>query len=151
MVRCGSRFVSRALALGALALCLSGCASSQPIATGTVTFNGEVVDGGAIVFVPENGSTRKAAQIRDGKFTIPVESGMSPGKYRVEILWNKKTGKQIPVPGDAGQKTEEMIQVIPDKFNAHSTLQEEVKGGSNTFTFDLQGKPNPAGRRTRSS
>jgi hypothetical protein len=147
MTRCTYRGIVPTLTLAALVLSLSGC-SGEPAVTGTVTLNGEPVDGGAIIFTPDGVSGLKAAaRIVDGKFTIPAGGGLSVGLNRVEILWKKKTGKQIAVPGDAGHTTDETIQVVPDVYNARSTLKEEVKEGSNTFTFELKGKATPPGRR----
>jgi hypothetical protein len=129
-----SRYVPALLATVVL-LC-SGC--SRPSASGTVTFNGTVVDDGAIIFTSSEDATLKTgAKIIDGQFTIPA--GMAPGKNRVEIYWNKKTGKQVATPGDADVARDETVQVIPPEFNKSTTLTEEIKSGSNTFAFDLKG------------
>ena len=83
MARGSYRSVFAALSVGALALALSGCAA-QPAATGVVTFNGEAVDGGSIVFIPEGAAQAKVVcPIRDGKFSIPSGAGLSVGKNRV--------------------------------------------------------------------
>jgi hypothetical protein len=131
-----------ALALATFSLLLSGC--GRPSASGTVTFNGAAVDDGAITFTLEGDDTAKvSAKIVDGKFTIP--SGLKSGQNKVEIFWNKKTGKQVDTPGDAGVKRDETVQVIPVQFNTASTLKEEVKSGENKFTFDLKGEASTSG------
>jgi hypothetical protein len=136
-----STFLNRragVLALAALGLAvLSGC-SGRPSVSGNVTFNGEPVDGGVITFVPEGKGQRASAPIKEGKFTLPATA--SPGKNKVEVLWNKKTGKKVAVPGDPGNLTDATVQVIPPKFNQSTTLTEEVKSGSNAFSFDLRSR-----------
>jgi hypothetical protein len=126
-----------ALAVGLLAL--SGC-SGRPAVEGTVTFNKEPVDGGVISFVPSTGSAnegRVSADIVQGKFTLPSGHGPKPGTYKVEIVWNKKTGRQIDTPGDVGVKMDEKVQVIPDKYNKKTTETAEIKSSGNKFDFNL--------------
>ena len=139
MTRCAARRAPAALALAAALAFLSGC-SGRPSVSGTVTFNGQPVDGGVIVFIPEGqGGKQASAPIVDGKFSISSGEGPTPGKNRVEITWHKKTGKKVPTPGDPGTEIDETVQVIPNQFNTGSTLVEEVKPGSNEFKFDLKG------------
>jgi hypothetical protein len=116
---------------------LSGC--GKPGVSGRVTFDGQPVDGGAITFVQEGGvnAQRVGGQINDGKYNISTEK-MPPGKYKVEIVWNKKTGKQLPNPNDAGTMVDETKQVIPIKYNSNSELSAEIKSGANTADFELK-------------
>jgi len=118
---------------------LSGCGSGARV-EGTVTFDGAPVDGGSISFVPE-GSTEApgTGQITDGKYSIRTEKGLTPGKYKVEIYWNKKTGKEVKNPNDAGTTVEETKQVIPVRYNTKTELTVELKAGSNSgVNFDLK-------------
>ena len=77
------------------------------------------------------------ADIVDGKYSIGSGSGPPPGKYRVEIIWYKKTGKQV-VGSDPPNKEDETIQVIPEKYNKSSELKVELTSGSNTHDFPLK-------------
>jgi hypothetical protein len=127
-----------------LALCLAfvgltGCGGEgRRSIHGEVTFGGEPVSGGSIVFLPPGGAGSKgAAEIVDGKYSIPSEQGLEPGTYRVEIRWEKPTGKQIP-SGDPGMMMEERIEVIPSQYNAESTLTAEITAGENKHDFHLQ-------------
>ena len=63
--------------------------------------------------------------------------GPPPGKYRVEIVWYKKTGKQV-VGSDPPNKEDETIQVIPEKYNKASELKVDLTSGSNTHDFPLK-------------
>src|SRR5262245_25395418 len=127
-----------------LACCLlAGCGG--PRVQGTVTLNGEPVDGGVISFFPAdkaNEADKGNSPITAGKYTITSRE-LTPGNYRVFIIWNKKTGKKVDTPGDPGVKMDELLQVVPKQYNSESTLTREVKSGSNTLNFELTGPPPP--------
>jgi len=140
------------LAVACSLLFLAGCGGRGAV-SGNVTFNGEPVDGGTITFVPEGAGNRASAPIVNGKYEMPSKAGPSAGKNRVEILWNKKTGKKVGVAGDTGNLTDETFQVLPGNYNTNSVLTAEVKSGANTFDFKLDGTPvtgKPAGGTTGS-
>jgi len=136
------------LALGGLA----GCTKSGPeraALEGQVTFDGKPVESGAITLVPTEGTTgpSSGAEIKEGKYSIPAESGPVPGNYRVEIIATRKTGKQItPMPGQAvggpsGAATVDDIEMfVPPQYNRQSTLKIEVKSGANQEDFNLTSK-----------
>ena len=73
----------------------------------------------------------------DGGHNSGAERGTAPGKNRVEIYWNRKTGKKIPTPGDPGVQMDATKQLLPDKYNAKSELTADLTTGSNTVNFDL--------------
>jgi hypothetical protein len=126
-----------AIAVILIAGCGYGSTDRVPV-KGMVKFNGRVVDNGLITFVPVGGGNRPtaAAEITDGKYAFEKGRGPMPGKYRVEILWNQKTGKQIATPGDASVGMDETVQVLPPQYNTNSTLEADV-GSKTTFDFDL--------------
>lgn len=115
-----------------------GCSGSGLHAvSGEVSLDGEPVDGGNILFLPTEGEAKRgAAEIVAGKYAIPAQQGLQPGKYRIEIRWDKPTGKQI-ASGDPGMMMEERVPVVPTKYNAESTLVEEIKTGENKLDFKL--------------
>src|SRR5438094_5861676 len=59
--------------------------------SGTVTLKGKPVESGMLEFRPTAAAsgaaayTRSGAVIADGKFEIPKEKGLVPGKYKVSI------------------------------------------------------------------
>lgn len=122
---------------------LAGCrpdTGGRAALSGTVTFDGQPVDGGAIALLPtDGGDTKAGARIDDGKYIIPAERGPRPGNYRVEIRWQKKTGRKIP-SDDPPNLMDETRQVIPEQFNAKSKTVREIKPGNNTLDFDLRTK-----------
>jgi hypothetical protein len=98
------------------------------------------VDDGGIAFISEEGGAshvRATGEIRDGHYDLDGSRGPYPGKYRVEIFWYKKTGRQITSPSGKAFKNETK-QAIPAKYNDKSELKVEVKPGRNTFDFDLK-------------
>lgn len=117
---------------------LPGC--GKPAVSGKVTLDGQPVDGGIISFLSEGPKEQANADIVGGSYQFAAGKGPVSGKHRVEILWNKKTGRKVPVPGDVGTTMEEKLQVIPAKYNTASTLTAEVKGGANTLDFTLTSK-----------
>ena len=127
-----------ALSAAVLAAALSGC-SSQATVKGTVRFDGQPVENGGITFIPAGAGGQKAgAEIRNGTYEIPRDRAPAPGKYKVEVTWNKKTGKQVTVPGDPGNKIDETQQAIDfvgrdvetprvSHWHGWTTLREEVR------------------------
>ena len=133
-----SRFL---LAVAVLALVGLGCSSDSDRSNvkGAVSYNGEPVDDGGIGFLPEDGSAaqfRATGEIVDGHYDLDSKRGPVPGKYRVEIYWNKKTGRTIT--GKSGATRDERQQALPAKFNTSTQLKAEIKPGTNTLDFDLK-------------
>ncbi|MGE3806857.1 MAG: hypothetical protein AB7K24_19495 [Gemmataceae bacterium] len=114
---------------------LLGCSKSGPPTfpvAGTVTYNGEPIAAGDILFIPDDASLkREGGRIKEGKFQFEATAG----KKRVEITAQRdhptqKNPKGGPVP----------VDYIPANYNTASTLTAEVKPeGKNEFTFPLVG------------
>ncbi len=92
--RWSSRGRWRQAALGlAFVLCLVGCGSEGPDrykVTGTVTYNGQPVPVGEVVFEPDasqgNSGPGSVAQIKDGKYQTEPGMGVMGGAYIVRIV-----------------------------------------------------------------
>jgi hypothetical protein len=127
-----------------LSLALLGCGEDPyqgpqryPL-TGTVTFNGEPVDGGAISFIPQGGKENPTGgTITGGKYSVAEDRGANAGKYRVEITWPKPTGKKVKSE-DTGEMVDVTAEVIPPKYNTMSELTADVSETNTTFNFDLK-------------
>jgi hypothetical protein len=118
---------------------LAGCGGSTANVEGTVTFDGQPVDGGAISLVPSGSKEPVAsARIVGGKYSIVANKKLTPGAYAVQITWMKSTGKKVKNENDPGTEIEETKQVIPAEYNVNSKLTTEVKSGSNTANFELK-------------
>lgn len=115
---------------------LAGC-GGPPRLEGTVTLDGQPVDGGGITFVGTGtGGEKASGRIDGGKYSF--ESKLAPGTYKVEINWLKSTGKQIPNKSDPGTSVDDVKQVIPMEYNSQTKLTAEIKSGSNTNNFELK-------------
>ena len=126
------------VAMTIVALFATGCnrgGGDRCSVDGAVTMAGQPVDGGNIQFAPLAAGQVSAsgAVIEAGKYAIPRQSGLVPGKYRVRIYWPVKVGTQ-QAPNNPPPK-----ERVPAKFNVSSELTAEVWPGSeNTFNFALQ-------------
>lgn len=127
----------------AVALAVVGCAPTPPPprpaaeVEGAVTYDGETVTTGIMSFVPLDGGTTTGAAVMKGRYRVIPESGLTAGKYRVEIRWSKPTGEKIKDAG-YGQPTEVVAEGLPEKYNSQSVLTADVKAGANTIDFRLE-------------
>lgn len=141
-----TRNYSAIVTLAIFGLGLNGCGGTasgpdrHPV-SGTVQHNGSPLETGTIFFIPKQGGGGGSSfPIETGKFQSTTENGLAVGTYRVEITSSQKTGKSIPGAGPNGM-VEEVIQVIPAKYNAATTLDATVgEGDANQFEFTLTGK-----------
>jgi hypothetical protein len=105
------------------------------------------VDKGAIRFVPVGDTTGPLAGgfIVDGEYSIKAADGLAVGRYKVEVNWAKKTGRQVrePPPALPGKMREEVIEGIPAWYNTRSTLTAELKPGKNKLDFQLKSRRDP--------
>lgn len=107
--------------------------------SGNVTIDGQPIDYGAISFIPAAGDKQRVSggTIVDGVYAIPEESGANQGKYRIEIRWFKKTGKQY-FDKDAQTMMDRRDEGLPPKFHKNSTLTADVSATQTKFDFDLK-------------
>jgi hypothetical protein len=111
-----------------------GCGSGGTSAvTGKVTLDGAPLEGATVQFQPDQGK-RPSSGVTDaqGQYSLmylPNQPGAELGKHTVRITAQRsieKDGKEITIP-----------EPVPGKYNTQTTLSAEVKGGNNTFNFDL--------------
>lgn len=154
-----SQFEKSFLILGAITVaCLGGIGCSQKdsglrAAYGTVSFDGKPLTKGTISFesVTLTSDTTSAGRgsssgglVESGKYSVPAEKGLKPGKYRVRIsapdpdhlVKAKNPRKRDMGPMPSG--TEIPSELIPVKYNAKSEEIVEIKtAGGNKFDFNL--------------
>lgn len=126
-----------------LVLCfavIAGCGPRdhrQPI-SGTVSWKGKPLAKGVITFYPTGPGSTVGCDIVDGKFSIDLLKGATPGAYRVHVIAFRPTGKtQFDIERNAQVDVEE--QYLPSRFNTASTLKAEIKPGvKNELAFDLE-------------
>ena len=113
-----------------------GCGPSGPetyTATGKVTFDGQPVSEGEIIFRAADGATGSwEARIADGSYTLETTAGAK----RVEITARRKVeGAPAAASGEPAISFE---SYIPEKYNEKSELTADVTpGGPNEFNFTL--------------
>jgi hypothetical protein len=111
------------LGLSVLAVVV-GCGGGPKTTTvaGTVTFNGQSVDDGTVVFEPAEGKKAvTVAVVKGGQYSQPVP----PGSYKIKVYWPK-----VPTPGSTNPY-KEAGERIPEKFNQKTNLTLDV--GSDTL------------------
>src|SRR5262245_39882142 len=131
-------FLLGVLVLGALSGC--GDPRNRQEVVGEVTLKGKPVEDGIIQFAPLDGQeTGDGAQIVKGKYQIPREKGLSPGKYKVSIYagdGRSGAGDASPDSPHAGLKPGK--ERIPPEYNEQSNIVKEVKKGEpNKFDFTI--------------
>jgi len=123
-----------------------GCSGSGPQraeVSGTVKLNGELVEEGAISFIPVEGTTGPQAgeAIRKGTYHIARAKGVVVGKNRVQLVAFRKSGKKIQDPTKLpGVLTDERVQAFPPEYNTESTLVREIKPDGNIIDFEIDTK-----------
>lgn len=119
---------------------LAGCGSSDngvvryPV-SGKVTWNGQPLPEGDIIFIPAEKSARpEGAAIKEGQFELELIAGT----MRVEIRASRETGEMTDSAVDPGQKIPVVENYIPTKYNDNSELKADVSpDGENQFSFEL--------------
>jgi len=129
-----------------LILTTSGCGSDGQLETATVsgkvTYNGDPLQIGSLLFVPVGGGPSAQANIEpDGSYTMgtyDLTDGAIPGEHKVMIT-------AITAPGGSGLPEDQIdgdgapVSVIPEMFGdlEKSGLVVKVKSGSNDVDFVL--------------
>ena len=113
-----------------------GCGPSGPetyTASGEVTFDGEPVTEGEIIFRAADGASGSwEARIENGSYKLET----TPGAKRVEITARRKV--EGTATADSGEPALSFQAYIPDKYNKKSELTANVTAdGTNEFDFPL--------------
>ena len=121
-------------------LSLVGCGEPDPLnrqaIAGTVTLDGQPLEGGAISFSPTDGTLGGGAAIVQGEYAVPAEKGLPPGKYVVRINAASESGGDPTAPPGEVTPAKELV---PASWNSQSTHEiEVVAGGDNQFPFDIK-------------
>lgn len=112
-----------------------GCGRGDvAVVKGQVNLNQQPLAGARVQFQPLAGN-RPSSAITDGegKFALQYaldQAGAEIGRHRVEIRLERTVltpeGQEYTLP-----------DVVPVKYNARTTLESEVRPGSNELNFDL--------------
>jgi len=102
------------------------------IVEGMVTYEGQPIQEGMILFYPVEGTAGpvSSARIMAGRYSLSNKDGVPLGKHRVVI-----EGYKAPSPDahpDAGP-----VQYLPSLFNRDSQLIAEISGGTSLVEKDF--------------
>ena len=91
------------------------------------------------MFFPVDGQSQTAgASIKEGKYVaeqVPVT------KMKVEIRGNKATGRKIKAYDTPDSPvSDEIVELVPQRYNSQSELTLEVKKGEQDAPFALKSK-----------
>ena len=107
--------------------------------SGKVTVDGQPMEHGLIRLLPQGEGIVSGGPIMHGAYEIAEDKGPNAGKYRVEINWNKPTGRRVKdAYGD--EIMDEYKEGLPAKYHSSSELTAEVSAKQTTFDFELQTK-----------
>ena len=119
-------------------LLLAGCGGADGLGVGVagrVSYDGQPVQEGSIAFIPADAASGPSAGavIYDGRYEIDAAHGPAPGPHRVEIIAQRKTGRQIRDAFQPGPDNlvDEIEQFLPVKYNRQSDLTVTLEPGSN--------------------
>lgn len=135
----GIRFI-----LWGMLLITVGCsgisdAPDRRVVKGSVTLNGEPLEGAVIRFLPQPAGPVAAGKIVNGMYEISNKGGVPLGKHRVEIkgtpiLPADTEGKSL---GEIDAATKPAIPV-PEKFNSKSELETTIEAGNEPLFVDFE-------------
>jgi len=140
--------------LAGFALLIAGC-GDRPIDTsmaeGTVTFNGQAVEGANVMFSPVtagSGSPAYATTDATGRFVLQTQqgaagAGTTAGEYKVTIskVQMVGTGKKQMTPEGVEEEIMEPKEVLPRQYKLQSSTPltaTVVEGQPNVFEFNLE-------------
>jgi hypothetical protein len=120
--------------LSVLAL-VAGCGGdglTRGTVSGKVTFDGQPLANGTIVFAPTGGTKGPMAMTEsaNGQYAITNNAPVG-GKHTVKIEGFRDTAKKDELGRVIGE------QFIPAKYNEKTTLSAEIAKGSNSHDFAL--------------
>lgn len=139
-MNCRQRRFWQSAAMTALASLLmaamTGCSGTyESTVTGTVSYDGKVLDRGTVTFHPTSGAAAYGKIGADGSFVLQTgeEMGIAPGTYKATVQSLEKT------PSASPDNPPSVKALIPNKFNvpSQSGLSFTVEAGKNHFDIAL--------------
>lgn len=115
---------------------LTGCSevdNRRPV-TGVVTVDGSPLELGAISFIPQEDTVAvsSGATVREGAFELRPDHGLRPGRYTVQVLAYRETGRTVTDP-HLGEHPE-LEELRFEESDLEAVVEED---GPNHFEFAL--------------
>src|SRR6476620_8291930 len=119
-----------------VSISVAGCGSRPTSVEGDVTYDGQPVGVGRILFLPENPKAiKRGGRFENGHYKLAPPEGPPPGNHKVEIHWLKPTGKKYR--NEFQEQLDVLEEGLPDKYHNNSTLTATIKPGRNVVDFRL--------------
>ena len=124
--------------------CFGGCGTDRgperTVVSGSVAYNGQPVGNGMIRFVPARGSAMPTAlaYIVDGKYQADSRGGVPVGSVSVQIEGYRQLSNDASADAGSLSQAPQLVQYIPEKYNARSKLQITIEPGSGRITKDFE-------------
>ena len=122
-----------------LAVAWGGCSKKdkQFEIRGHVTYDGEPVAEGKVLFMPKDESRPQAiAKIVNGEYVTASPGGVFVGGYKVQVFGYRGTGK-VQDLGELFGTQEQQEQFIPPKFNHETELIIDIASDKTEYDFEL--------------
>lgn len=104
---------------------------------GAVTYNGNPVPVGAIVFDPIADGQRREALIKDGRYSLPAKSGLArDAEYVVRVRAFRKTGRKYE-NADPAASFDEYEQYLPERYYSDSGIRLKATRRTLAKDFDV--------------
>src|SRR5262245_52027456 len=116
----------------------AGCGRGPAVGTvtGEVTYDGQPVKDGHVTFTPVDGKGQTGgAPILDGKFKADQVPAL---KMKVELHGNKVIGKRKAYDTPESPVMDDVVELLPPKYNFNSDLVLDVKQGTQHVKYDLK-------------
>jgi hypothetical protein len=118
-------------------ICTAGCGSRQASVEGDITYDGQPIGVGRILFEPEDPKAiKRGGRFENGHYKLVRPEGPPPGKHRVVINWLKPTGKTTR--NEFNEQQPVLEEGLPDKYHKETTLTATIKPGNNVVDFRLE-------------
>lgn len=99
--------------------------------TGHVTYDGQPLKQGQVVFEPRGAGRMAIGQVVDGRYSIAAQRGPLPGEYVVRITSTRATGEKASAGPTGGNELRDVYeQFLPEKYNDRSELVVKIKESS---------------------
>lgn len=120
--------------LSLIVIALVGC-QKQRVATirGEVTLNGELVDGGVISFIPEDGPP-VTSEIRNGRYEAKTTAGKLMVQVSAPIVVDRRRESSDPDSPWVDITRER----LPDNYNSKTDITFEAQPGANTKNWLIE-------------
>lgn len=106
--------------------------------SGTILLDGKPLADASVEFTPANGRGSVAVTDSQGRYTLRYTNdadGAVLGAHTVRI----STGRAGTGSNEGGESTAAVPERVPPKYNSATDIKVEVKAGSNTFDYKIEG------------